>query len=203
MNHTSNAVLLARLGALGGALFAVGNLLHPLEHGDAAERSATWEAAHLLFGVGAVLICAGIPAIAGVMGAGRLARTGAALTWLAMLFIPVGAYFEVYVAPDLSEAAVEDIETNAAAFAVVQILPYLLGPILLGVAAFRTRTWPLLARVGLVASPVVPVVAPALPGADGVWIIAGTAILGAAIAVAGLSSAGVLARQPIGERVVA
>lgn len=193
MNHTSTPVLLARLGALGGALFALGNLLHPLEHGDAAERSATWEVAHLLFGIGAVLICAGIPAIAGVLSSVRLARTGAAFTWLAMLLIPVGSYFELYVAPELSEAAVERIESDAAAFAVVQVLPYLLGPVLLGIAAFRSGTWPLAARVALVGAPVVTLLAPALPGEDGIWIIAGTAVLGLALAVAGLVSARTLA----------
>ena len=31
----------------GGVLFAIGNLLHPLQHNDAAYESATWEAAHL------------------------------------------------------------------------------------------------------------------------------------------------------------
>lgn len=194
MNHTSTTVLLARLGASGGALFALGNLLHPLEHGDAAEASATWEAAHLLFGLGAVLICAGIFAIAGVMSSLRLARVGAVATWLAMLLIPIGSYFEIYVAPELSEATVERIESSAAAFAVVQVLPFLLGPVLLGIAAFRAGTWPVAARFGLIAAPVVTLAAPALPGEDGIWIIAGTALLGAALAVAGLASAALAAR---------
>ena len=201
MNHTSTAVLLARLGALGGALFALGNLLHPVEHGDAAEGAATWEAAHVLFGVGAVLLCAGLPAVTAVLGDRRLVRAGTALTWLAMLLIPVGSYFEIYVAPKLSEATVEDIESDAVAFAIVQVLPFLLGPILLGVAAFRAGTWPMLVRVGLVAAPVVTLLAPALPGEDGIWIIAGTAVLGTALAVAGLVSAGAIARSAEGRLV--
>src|SRR4051812_3619064 len=32
---------------LGGVVFAIGNLLHPLEHNDAAFTSPTWQAAHL------------------------------------------------------------------------------------------------------------------------------------------------------------
>jgi hypothetical protein len=184
---------MARLGAVGGALFAVGNLLHPLEHGDAAESSATWEAAHLLFAAGAVLVCAGLPAITSVMGAGRLARVGAALTWLAMLLIPVGAYFEVYVAPELTEAAAEHIESQSAAFGIVQTLLFVAGPVLLGIAAFRTRTWPTVVCVGLVLGPVLLLLLPGLPGVEGVWIIAGTSILGAALAGAGLVSAAQLA----------
>ncbi|WP_241831486.1 hypothetical protein [Parafrankia soli] len=61
------------LGA-GGVLFALGNLLHPLEHNEAAEQAATWSAAHLLFGIGGVLIAAGLPLLAGRLGPGRLAR---------------------------------------------------------------------------------------------------------------------------------
>jgi hypothetical protein len=184
---------MARLGAVGGILFALGNLLHPLEHGDAAETSATWDAAHLLFAVGAVLVCAGLPAVTSVMGTGRLARAGAALTWLAMLLVPVGAYVEVYVAPELTEAAAEHIESQAAAFGIVQILLFVAGPILLGIAAMRTGTWPVVVRVGLVLGPVLLLLLPGLPGVDGVWIIAGTSILGAAVAGAGLVSAAQLA----------
>ena len=180
---------MARLGAAGGALFAIGNLLHPLEHGDAAEASATWESAHLLLGAGAVLLCAGLPAITHVMAHSRLARVGSAVTWLAMLLIPIGAYFEVYVAPELTEAAAHDIEEKALAFGVAQTLLFVAGPILLGAAAFMTRTWPVVVRLGLIAGPVLLLLLPGLPGGDGIWIIAGTAILGAALAGAGLVSA--------------
>ena len=122
---------------------------------------------------------------------------GTALTWLAMLLIPIGSYFEIYVAPELSESAVEHIESQAAAFTVVQVLPFMLGPILLGIAAFRAHTWPMPVGVGLIAAPVILTLTPALPGADGIWLISGTAVLGAALAVAGLVTARLLSRRSV------
>ena len=185
MNHRTATRSAARLASAGGALFALGNLLHPLEHGDAAESAATWEAAHLIFAAGAVLICAGVHAMITPMAHHRLARVGAALTWLAMLLIPVGAYFEVFVATYLPYAVVEDIEGKAAAFTILQTLVFIAGPVALGIAAFKTRTWPVAARYGLVVSPLPLLLAPALPGEDGVWIILGTVLLGASLALAG------------------
>jgi hypothetical protein len=190
VNDTS--VYLARLAAAGGALFAVGNLLHPLDHGDDAEQSATWATAHLTFAVGAVLICAGLPALMRALGGGRLTRVGGALTWLGMLLIPVGSYFEVFVATELSDSVTEDIEANAAAFGAVQALLFMAGPILLGIAALRARSWPVPAPAGLIAGTALLILTPALPGPYGIWLIAGTSILGAAVTVAGLASARIL-----------
>ena len=46
---------------LGGIMFAVGNMLHPLEHKDAAYESATWEAAHLTIFFSLPLLVLGLP----------------------------------------------------------------------------------------------------------------------------------------------
>ena len=45
----------------GGIMFAVGNLLHPLEHKDAAYHSATWQAAHLTIFFSIPLLVLGLP----------------------------------------------------------------------------------------------------------------------------------------------
>ena len=46
---------------VGGIMFAVGNMLHPLEHKDAAYESATWEAAHLTIFFSLPLLVLGLP----------------------------------------------------------------------------------------------------------------------------------------------
>jgi hypothetical protein len=189
MNDRQITTFLMRAGAAGGVLFAAGNLLHPLEHTDQAEASPTWEAAHLLFGLGAVLLCAALPRLAGPLGTGKLARVSTAMVWAAMLLVPVGAYFEVYVAPTLSEAAVKDIESSAIAFWSVSSLLFILGSVLFGVAAFRVRAWTLPVRAALVAGPLLLMAAPGLPGVDGIWIIAGTTILGLGLAATALPPA--------------
>ena len=56
----------SRAARRGRALLAVGNLLHPLDHGDAAELNPTWEAAHLGVSAGAILVAAGAPALVAV-----------------------------------------------------------------------------------------------------------------------------------------
>lgn len=182
MNDRQITTLMLRAGAAGGVLFALGNLLHPLEHSDQSENALFWETAHLLFGVGAVLLCAALPTLARPLGTTKLARVSTAMVWAAMLLIPVGSYFEVYVAPTLSEAAVKDIESSAIAFWGLSSLLFMVGPILLGIAAFRTRTWAVPVRVGMIVAPVLLMLAPGLPGVDGLWIIAGTALLGFALA---------------------
>ena len=48
---------------LGGLLFAAGNLLHPLQHNDAAYDAATWEAAHLTVFFSLPLLALGMPAL--------------------------------------------------------------------------------------------------------------------------------------------
>ena len=47
----------------GGITFAAGNLLHPLEHNDAAYDAATWQAAHLMIFFSLPLLILGLPVL--------------------------------------------------------------------------------------------------------------------------------------------
>ena len=57
----------------GGVLFAVGNALHPLRHDAAALEAPTWLASHLVFGVGSLLMAAGLGALTQRMAPSRVA----------------------------------------------------------------------------------------------------------------------------------
>src|SRR5262245_28152402 len=48
----------------GGLLFALGNLLHPLEHNEAAYQAPTWEMAHVLIFLSLPLLALGLPGLA-------------------------------------------------------------------------------------------------------------------------------------------
>jgi hypothetical protein len=171
----------------GGALFALGNALHPLQHGDAAEQAHTWALAHALFAAGAVLVCAGVPALQEPLRRTALGRAGVSLTWLAMFLVPVGAWYEIFAAPQLSDSLAGEVDAAAAPFTAVQTLLFVLGPVLLGGAGLRARAWGAPASVGLLCGPALLLLVPALPGPDGIWVIAATVVLGVGLAGAGLT----------------
>jgi hypothetical protein len=60
----------------GGVLFAVGNLLHPLQHNDTAHEYPTWVAAHVVFAIGAILIAASMTVLTRRFAASRTASSG-------------------------------------------------------------------------------------------------------------------------------
>ncbi|MFD7842112.1 hypothetical protein ACFV4K_04110 [Nocardia sp. NPDC059764] len=185
-----------RAGALiaGGVLFAVGNALHPLEHSEAAEQSATWAAAHLTFGTGAVLMAVGLPVLLTAWrdGKGWPAKVSAAARVLLFVgltvAIPIGAYHEVYVASRLSHHEQTAIEEAALPVNGPLAAAFLVGFLLLAGCALAAPR-PLLGRVGAVVL-IVAVLAMAgaegLPGAEGWWIIPGTIGVGLVLALAGV-----------------
>ena len=71
---------------VGGVAFAAGNLLHPLEHSDAAYHSATWEAAHLVIFFSLPLLVLGLP----VLHRALVPRVGSRLSTIAVVASVVG-----------------------------------------------------------------------------------------------------------------
>jgi hypothetical protein len=187
MSTLSTASRLAHLLTAGGVLFALGNALHPLHHGDAAEQTPTWLLSHALFAAGAVLVCAGVPGLQPALRRTLLGRAGVVLTWLAMLLVPVGAWYEIFAAPQLSDALAAEVDGAAAPFTAVQTALFILGPVLLGVGGLRARAWGRLVSVALFTGPALLLLLPALPGPDGIWVIVGTVLLGSGLAGAGLA----------------
>ncbi|WP_433592903.1 hypothetical protein [Nocardia sp. CA-145437] len=194
-----------RAGALiaGGVLFAVGNALHPLEHSEAAEQSATWGAAHLTFSAGAILMAVGLPVVFAAWRDRNDWPTKVSAVARVLLFvgltvaIPVGAYHEIYVAPRLSHHEQSAIEEAALPVNGPLAAAFLLGFILLAVCALAAPR-PLLGRgsaVALILAVVAMAGAEGLPGAEGWWIIPGTIAVGLVLALGGFRALRLPARR--------
>jgi hypothetical protein len=99
----------------GGVLFAVGNLLHPLQHDDEAYRQATWEAAHLVILASIPLLLLGIPALHEALrrrGAGRTSVAAAVLAVVGYVGMAGGMAAEAFVAPKLGHEGMKDLESG-------------------------------------------------------------------------------------------
>ncbi|CUU58195.1 hypothetical protein Ga0074812_117104 [Parafrankia irregularis] len=180
---TSDDTTLRRvlLGA-GGVLFALGNLLHPLEHNEAAEQAATWSAAHLLFGIGGVLIAAGLPLLAGRLGPGRLARAAYVLVWIGFVTMPANAYIELFVAPNIDHHTLHEIESDMTLVALPVAFAFIIGVPLLGIVGWRAGGLSRPVAAGLVLAGVTLLFGQGLPVKEGYWIIPATVVAGLALA---------------------
>jgi hypothetical protein len=168
----------------GGALFAVGNLLHPLEHGGTAHEYPTWVAAHVVFGIGAVLIAAGMTVLTRRFAASRTGLVGLGITWLGMVLIPGGVVMEAWVAPLMDHHGFAAVEEASMVYTMLAGTSNLVGPALIAIAAIRHRLLPLWAALAIPGITVGALLYPVLPK-EGYGIIPGTVLFGIGIAVAG------------------
>ena len=132
--------------------FAAGNLLHPLEHTDAAYQSATWEAAHLVIFFSLPMLVLGLPALhrALVPRVGsRLSTIAVVASIVGLIGIGPGTIIETFVAPMIGHEAMTELESGGMG-AVNGLLgsAYLGGTIALGWALWRSRLRPRLRRTG-------------------------------------------------------
>ncbi|GAB4583342.1 hypothetical protein [Nocardia sp. IFM 10818] len=192
----------------GGVLWSIGNGLHPLEHSEAAERAATWVAAHLTFTAGSVLLAVGLPVVTAlwrgdrrwatagqpVVARGWAARVSAlsgALMFLGFaVTVPIGSYHEVFVATELAHHDQARIEAAALPVTGPLAAALLLGWLLLAICALAEPR-PGLGRVSgalLLLAVFAMAAAEGLPGPEGLWIIPGTIVVGIALASAGFRS---------------
>ena len=171
----------------GGIAFAVGNLLHPLEHSDAAYDAATWQAAHLTIFVSIPLLVLGLPhlhqRLAGRVSP-RLATVGVAASMAGLIGIAPGTIIEAFVAPMVGHEAMEQLESGGMAVANGLLgAAYLGGTIALGWAVRRAELPPRWAGPSLIVGAVVLLgVMGATGPAAGVVIIAATVVYGIALA---------------------
>ena len=171
----------------GGILFAVGNLLHPLEHSDAAYHSATWQAAHLTIFFSIPLLVLGLPYLHRRLTtriSPRLATVAVAASVVGLIGIGPGTIIEAFVAPMIGHHAMEELESGGMG-AVNGLLgvAYLGGTIALGWAVSRAKLRPRWAGPSLIVSAVVMLgVMSATGPAAGVVIIAATVLYGLALA---------------------
>jgi hypothetical protein len=171
----------------GGVLFAVGNLLHPLQHNDAAYHSTTWEAAHLTIFFSIPLLVLGLPVLhrllAGRIGK-RLSTVAVAASVSGLIGIAPGTIIEAFVAPMIGHAAMQELESGGMG-AVNAILggAFLGGTIALGWAVTKAKLRPRWAGPSLAGSAVVLLgVMSATGPAAGVVIIGATMLYGIALA---------------------
>lgn len=177
----------------GGVLFAVGNLLHPLTHDDSAHEYPTWVLAHVLFGIGAVLIAAGMGVLARRFAGSRTGLVGLGTTWLGMVLIPGGVVLEAWVRPLMDHAGFAAVEDATMAYSTLAGTATMVGPALITIAAIRHRLLPLWVALSFSGITVGALLYPVLPK-EGYGIIPGTLLLGIGVAVAGW-----LSRSPAAE----
>ena len=105
--------------AAGGVAFAIGNLLHPLEHNDAAYTKPTWEAAHLTIFFSIPLLVLGLPVLYRRLQAERprspLNTFGVAASVVGLIGIAPGTILEAFVAPTIGYDAMTDLESGGMA----------------------------------------------------------------------------------------
>ena len=167
----------------GGIAFAVGNVLHPLEHNDAAYDSPTWEAAHLTIFFSLPLLVLGLPLLhrrlTSRIGA-RLSAFAVAASVVGLIGVAPGTIIETFVAPMIGHQAMEELESGG--MGTVNALlgsAYLGGTIALGWAVTSARLRPRWAGPALISSAVVLLgVMTATGPLAGVVIIAATAVYG-------------------------
>ena len=170
----------------GGIMFAVGNLLHPLEHKDSAYTSPTWEAAHLTIFCSLPLLVLGLPYLRGRLAAhtdSRLATFAVAASMAGLIGIAPGTIIETFVAPMIGHEAMTDLESGGMG-AVNALLGgfYLGGTIALGWVVRRCKLQPRGAGTSLIVSAVVLLgVMTATGPAAGVVVITATIVYGLAL----------------------
>ena len=171
---------------VGGIMFAVGNMLHPLEHEDAAYESATWEAAHLTIFFSLPLLVLGLPYLQRRLAAhtdSRLAAFAVAASMAGLIGIGPGTIIETFVAPMIGHHAMTELESGGmGAVNAILGVAYLGGTIALGWVVRRCKLRPRGAGTSLIASAVVLLGMMTATGpAAGVVIIASTMIYGIAL----------------------
>lgn len=179
-----------RLLTAGGVLFAVGNLLHPLEHSDAAYDYPTWEAAHLLILVSIPMIVVGLPAVHRLLCgrvSDRLALWPVVAVMVGIIGIAPGTVIEAFIAPLIGNAAMDDLATGG-----MGVLDgffgaaFLGGTVALGWALRKATVNPTWPGPVLMATGGVMLVCMGLTGPiGGLVIIAATVAYGSALAVLG------------------
>lgn len=164
-------------------MFAVGNAMHPLRHDEAAHGASTWLAAHLTFGVGSVLLAAGLGVLAARLAPSRVASVGLGVLWLGLVLMPIGAVTEGYAAPAMGPAYA-DLETALLWFSGLAGTSTLLGPLLVAGGALRHRLLPVPVALALPGITLGGLAVGVLP-AEGYGIIPGTVVFGLGMAAAG------------------
>jgi hypothetical protein len=171
---------------IGGLLFTIGNLMHPLDHSAESHQVARWTAAHATFMTGSFGMLLGLPALY----VRQSARSGVlGLVAFTMFFIGTasilgGSWFEAFGVPVLDEAAIHEVEHGPGVpYNAVTGIMYLVGQVLFAVTMFRARKEGRPATLAFLAASIVLVPMMGFTGdIAGMLIIGATAVIGVALA---------------------
>jgi len=174
---------------VGGLLFSVGNLLHPLEHADAAYVSPTWTAAHLIIFASLPMLILGLSSVGQVLRrreAGPITRVAVWLATVGLIGMAPGLLAEAFLAPQIGQAAMERLDaTGFGVIGGILALAWVASSVVLAAACQRARFGPIWSRATLVVCSVALVFG-AVPGpVGGGVIIVATAAYGVAVAALG------------------
>jgi hypothetical protein len=185
----------------GGLLFALGNLLHPPEHNEAAFDHPTWAAAHLVMLLSVPLLILGFPALYGALdrrGAGRLGLGAIVLGVFGLVGMTPGLLAEAFIAPEIGYQTMQRLEaTGFGAVGGTVPLLWVVSSFPLALACYRAKLGPRWSTGLLVAVPLVLLTLAGLPGAaGGVAIIGATTVYGLVVALLGWMARDAAPRTP-------
>lgn len=124
--------------AVGGALYSVSHMLNLL--GSTPTLDSVHEVAgKMLFGIGALLIMAGLGSLMVQFARSPLGVLGVQLTWFGMLYMPLSTYTILYIYPVIGWEGIGAIDELAIVPTLLTIPTVILGPIVLAIAAWRHR----------------------------------------------------------------
>lgn len=174
--------------ATGGALYGLSHVLNLF--GSTPDLSSPLEvASKYLFGAGALLIMAGLGALISQFRRSPLGVAGAQLVWVGMLFILLNAYSVLFIFPVYGWEGIGAISAQAALLNIATIPTVILGPVLLGIAAWRHRAMAWWNAALLIGSAVATAVMVGVPEWEVPIAISSTIVAGFAYLCAGLRAA--------------
>lgn len=169
----------------GGLVFAVGNLVHPLEHSTSAEQTGTWVLAHMLLYASVFGLAAGLPVLRSALApAGSVGTVGLVGFWAGTLSILPSTVYEAFIAPQLDGALEADVVAAMLPSELIALPLFVGGGLLLGIAALRAGL-PRWFGITWIAATIALLVGPAVVSPEGLTIIPATAAQG--LTVAGLA----------------
>lgn len=174
--------------ASGGAIYALSHIFNIF--GSTPDMSSPLEiASKYLFGAGALLIMAGLGSLMSQFRRSPLGVLGVQLVWAGMLFILLNAYSVLFIFPVYGWEGIGAISAQAELLNLATIPTVILGPILLGIAAWRHAAMAWWNATLLIASAVATGVMVGVPEWEVPIAISSTIAAGLAYLVAGLRAA--------------
>lgn len=174
--------------AAGGALYGLSHVLNLF--GSTPDLSSPLEvASKYLFGAGALLIMAGLGALIAQFRRSPLGVAGAQLVWAGMLFILLNAYSVLFIFPVYGWEGIGAISAQAALLNIATIPTVILGPVLLGIAAWRHGAMAWWNATLLIGSAIATAVMVGVPEWEVPIAIGSTIVAGLAYLFAGLRAA--------------